>query len=76
MILSFPTENDGEENKNNGNAEFNKVFKSLGKCRVVGPPVSYDYPTHPFFLTASRKVVTTNITFHTLSHTFHVSCSH
>ena len=28
----------------------------LSKCQVVGPPVSYDLPVHPFFLTAGQKV--------------------
>lgn len=32
----------------------------LSKCKVMGPPVSYDLPVHPFFLTASRKVVKIN----------------
>lgn len=29
----------------------------LSECQVVGSPLTYDKPTHPFFLTATRKVV-------------------
>lgn len=32
---------------------------TLKKCQVVGPPLSHDYPVHPFFLTGSRMVVKT-----------------
>lgn len=37
----------------------NLSIESLSKCKVMGPPVSYDHPVHPFFLTASRKPVNT-----------------
>lgn len=47
-------------------------IEALSKCRVMGPPVTYDLPVHPFFLTASRKVVRTqNIYFITIVFVIH-----
>lgn len=56
LFFSFPAE---REPKNSGSKGKCKTLNSeyLKKCRVVGPPVSYDYPVHPFFLTSSRRVV-------------------
>ena len=35
------------------------------KCKVVGPPVSYDLPVHAFFLTGSEPVDSNDVTMYT-----------
>ena len=53
MIIFFLIESD---NTSLGTCkEFNKDI--LKKCQIVGPPISLDYPVHPFFLSASRNPV-------------------
>lgn len=37
----------------------------MSKCKVVGPPVSYDLPVHAFFLTGSEPVKADDITMYT-----------
>lgn len=46
-----------ESNKNDINNCTDLDFEMLNKCQVVGPPVTYDNPVQPYFLTASRKPV-------------------
>lgn len=50
-------EKDSKVMSSSGSCKGLDMKSSLGKCQIVGPPISYDYPTHPFFLMATRKVV-------------------
>lgn len=34
----------------------------MSKCQIVGPPVSYDLPVHPFFLTSGQKIDKSDVT--------------
>lgn len=36
----------------------------LSQCQVVGPPVSYDFPVHPFFLTSGQKIDKNDVTLY------------
>ena len=37
-------------------------LRHFKNCQIVGPPLTYDKPVHPFFFRASRKVVNHTIT--------------
>ena len=51
------TEKDSKDASTSDSCKELDMKLSFGECQIVGPPVSYDYPTHPFFLMATRKVV-------------------
>lgn len=57
FITAIEDKDNNAKNKalNDGCNKIDATF--IKKCKIVGPPVSYDHPVQPFFLTASRKVV-------------------
>ena len=61
FLVFIYLENDGKTKKCHMKACKRVNVSSLKKCQVLGPPISYDLPAHPFFLTASRDVVTRKI---------------
>ena len=58
FLFSSSSDDGNDYNESNNSSEtcsFNTSM--LSECQIVGSPLTYDKPTHPFFLTASRNVV-------------------
>lgn len=68
LVFWLIEEEKGSNMTKRDNGCNNLTPELLKKCVVVGPPVSYDYPIHPFFLTASRKVVNNKLLIKALLH--------
>lgn len=71
FITAIEDKDNNAKNKalNDGCNKIDAAF--IKKCKIVGPPVSYDHPVQPFFLTASRKVVNINIFKNSLTYFYY-----
>lgn len=65
LIIYLENFGQGIEGEGDGCKECKNFNMSmLNQCQVVGPPVSYDYPVHPFFLTSGQKIDKNDVTIY------------